>query len=84
MLKEIIKKLEQSVREDYGNTTGILVHKDGKAIYEAYFNGFRCGQCRASILVTKSIFSILIGIAIDRGEIKRVWTRGFWRFSRSI
>ena len=72
MLQEAIKKLEQSVREEYGNTTGILACKDGETVCEAYFNGYSSGDAAHLFSVTKSVFSILIGIAIDRGEIKSV------------
>lgn len=72
MLQEAIKKLEQSVREEYGNTTGILACKDGKTVCEAYFNGCTADNAAHLFSVTKSVFSILIGIAIDHGEIKSV------------
>ena len=72
MLQEKIKHLEQSVREDYSNTTGILVRKDGKTVYEGYFNGFAAENAGHVYSVTKSVFSILIGIAIDLGKIKSV------------
>ena len=72
MLQEKIIKLEQSVREDYSNTTGILVRKDGKTVYEGYFNGFAAENAGHVYSVTKSVFSILIGIAIDLGKIKSV------------
>ena len=72
MLQEKIKKLEQSVREEYGNTTGILVRKNGKTVYEGYFNGYTAENAGHVYSVTKSVFSILIGIAIDLGRIKSV------------
>ena len=72
MLQEKIKKLEQSVREDYGNTTGILVRKDGETVHEGYFNGFAAEHAGHVYSVAKSIFSILIGIAIDLGKIRSV------------
>ena len=72
MLQETIKKLEQSVREEYSNTTGILACKNGETVYEGYFNGYTADNAAHVFSVTKSVFSILIGIAIDRGEIKSV------------
>ena len=72
MLQEKIKRLEQSVRENYGNTTGILLRKNGETVYEGYFNGYTADNAAHLFSVTKSVFSILIGIAIDRGEIKSV------------
>ena len=72
MLQEIIKKLEQSIQQSYGNTTGLLIRKDGRTLYEGYFNGFAAENAGHVYSVTKSVLSILIGIAIDRGEIKGV------------
>jgi len=70
MLQEKIKKLEQSIQQSYGNTTGLLVRKDGRTLYEGYFNGFAAENAGHVYSVTKSVFSILIGIAIDLGRIK--------------
>ena len=72
MLQEKIKKLEQSVREEYDNTTGILVRRDGNTVYEGYFNGYTAEHASHLFSVTKSVFSLLIGIAIDQGSIKSV------------
>lgn len=72
MNEEKIIKLEKTINDQYSNTAGMVVMKNGKTIYENYFN-----ECTASspihvFSVTKSIISILIGIAIDRGDIKSV------------
>lgn len=72
MLQETIKKLEQSIQQSYGNTTGLLVRKDGRTLYEGYFNGFAAEHAGHVYSVTKSVFSILIGIAIDLKKIKSV------------
>ena len=65
-------KLEQIIREKYGNTGAIIVQKNGVSVYEYYEN-----ECTKNIpfhvfSVTKSILSILIGIAIDKGYIKSI------------
>lgn len=67
-----IEAFEKTVSRDYDNIAGMAVLKDSQTLYEAYFN-----ECDASsrihiYSVTKSIISILIGIALDKGYIKSV------------
>ncbi len=83
MNKEKITELEKKINNEYSNIAGIVILKDGKTLYENYFN-----ECTATsrihvYSVTKSIISILIGIAMDKGYIK-VSTRKYWIFSRII
>ncbi len=67
-------------RRDLGaeNIHGILIVKDGMLVFEEYFNGrdseglantFDKDTVHEQFSVTKSIASLLMGIAIDRGEI---------------
>jgi CubicO group peptidase (beta-lactamase class C family) len=60
------------INHDYRNITGIVVRKDGKIQYENYFNECTAASRIHVYSVTKSIISILIGIAIDKGYIKSV------------
>ncbi len=69
---EKVTELEKKVNKDYSNIAGIVVLKNGKTLYENYFN-----ECTATsrihvYSVTKSIISILIGIAMDKGYIKSI------------
>ena len=61
--------LEGRIDRDYGNTAGILVLQNGETEYERYFNGFTGDTATHVFSVTKSILSILIGIAMDQGLI---------------
>ena len=65
-------ELENKINKDYNNITGVVVLKDGKIQYENYFNGCSRESTIHIYSVTKSIVSILIGIAIDKGYIKSV------------
>ena len=67
-----IRELEQKISTDYGNTTGVAVLKEGKLVYEKYFKGCTRESQVHVYSVTKSIISILIGIAVDRGYIQSV------------
>ena len=70
MKKKQRASLENKIEKEYGNIAGIIVLKDDNAVYENYFN-----QCSENdpvhiFSVTKSIISMLFGIAIDQGCIK--------------
>ena len=67
-----IEELEKKISSDYGNTVGIVVLKNGDTVYENYFNGYTLDKAVHLFSVTKSIFSVLIGIALDKGYIQSV------------
>lgn len=64
--------LEKTINSDYNNITGIIVLKNGKTLYENYYNGYTANDTVHVASVTKSVFSALIGIAIDNGYIKSI------------
>lgn len=72
MNQEKISEMEAAIAADYSNIAGMVVLKDGKAVYEKYFGGCtpesRIHVCSA----TKSIVSILFGIALDKGCLDSV------------
>ena len=70
--EEKIAEMETAIAADYSNIAGMVVLKNGKTVYENYF-----GDCtRESRLhvfsVTKSIVSILFGIALDKGYLDSI------------
>jgi len=65
-------KMEKIINSSYSNIGGMIVLKDGKKLYESYFNESSADSTFHVFSVTKSIISILIGIAIDKGYIKSV------------
>ena len=67
-----IKKMEDAIAADYRNMVGMVIVKDGETIYENYYNGCNDKSRIHVFSVTKSIVSILIGIALDKGLIKSV------------
>lgn len=75
MDKEKFIDLEKIITNDYDNTTGIVVLQNGKTVYQNYFNECNDNSKTQIYSVTKSIISILIGIAIDKGYIKSVDTK---------
>ncbi len=65
MLQEAVHRLDD-------NITGILIQKDGETRYENYFHGYSAENAAHVYSVTKSVFSALIGIAIEKGLIRSV------------
>lgn len=65
-------ELERKINTDYTNIAGVVVLKEGRTVYENYFNNCTANSRIHVYSVTKSIISILIGIAIDKGYIKSV------------
>lgn len=72
MNQEKITELENVIDKDHSNIAGMVVLKNGETLYEKYFNGCTADSRIHVYSVTKSILSVLIGIAIDRGYIKSV------------
>jgi CubicO group peptidase (beta-lactamase class C family) len=72
MNQEKIIELEDKINKDYNNIAGIVILKDGKELYENYFNECTANNRIHIFSVTKSIISILIGIAIDKGYVESV------------
>lgn len=72
MNKEKIRVFEQLINNKYNNIAGIVVYQGGHAVYENYFNKCTADSRLHIYSVTKSILSLLIGIAIDEGHIESV------------
>lgn len=53
-------------------TTAYLVVKNDSIIYEHYFEGYKRDSISNVFSVSKSVTSLLLGIAIDEGKIKSV------------
>ncbi len=72
MNQEKVKELESTILREHGNIAGIIVQKNSITEYENYFNGYTAATTFHVFSVTKSIVSLLIGIALDRGYIKSI------------
>lgn len=64
--------LHNLVEERAANVCSVTAIKDGKVVYEDHWNGYGPGDARNVMSVTKSIISLLVGIAIDKGYIGSV------------
>ena len=64
------EKIREIVSKEYSNTLGIVAYKNNRKVYEEYFNGANSDEAVHAFSITKSVVSILIGIAIDKGYIE--------------
>lgn len=64
--------LEKIINTSYNNISGIIVLKNGEILYENYFNEYTAADAVHVASVTKSVFSALIGIALENGHIKSI------------
>ena len=72
--------MEQAVASgEFKKITSVLVARHGKLVYEKYFDG-DANSLRNTRSATKSITSILTGIAIDHHQLTGVDTRAFSYF----
>lgn len=67
-----LSALDKIIKTDYPNLAGLVVCHNGRRELEAYYNGFTAEHQFHVFSVTKSIVSLLIGIALERGEITGV------------
>ena len=60
------------LKRDFKNIHSILLVKNGKLVLEEYFYGYDRDMAHEIHSVSKSITSILVGIAIDQGKVSGV------------
>ena len=66
-----MKELEAAIaKKEYERLSSVVVSKDGKIVYEKYYNGFDKDSIQDVRSVGKTVTGTLIGIAIDKGFIK--------------
>lgn len=66
---ELIERYVKEYNERNPLTHSVIIYKNGNILYENYFNNFNPEKLNNLKSVTKSIVSLLIGIAIDKGYI---------------
>ena len=69
MQPEKLAELEALIRSDYSNLAGLVIREGGRVIYETYFPPYTADNRFHVFSVTKSIISLLFGIALDKGYI---------------
>lgn len=70
-----LAEMESAIRSDqFKKITSVLIARHGKLAYEGYFSGKDADTLMDTRSATKSITSMLIGIAIDKGLLASVDT----------
>jgi len=70
-----LQAMEKVIRSDeFKKITSVLIARHGKLAYEAYFGGTDATTLMDTRSATKSVTSMLIGIAIDKGLLASVDT----------
>lgn len=64
--------LEKTITADHSNIAGMVVLHKGETRYENYFNPCTAASPIHVFSITKSIVSLLIGIALDKAMIKSI------------
>lgn len=72
MKQEKIAEMERAIAADYANIAGMVVLKNGERVYENYFGNCTEDSRIHVFSVTKSVVSVLIGMALDKGYIGRI------------
>jgi CubicO group peptidase (beta-lactamase class C family) len=67
LLREMMQRI---INDTYPNVHSVLIIKDGKLVFEQYFYQYTKDSVQEMRSATKSFFSALTGIAIDKGYIK--------------
>lgn len=67
-----IFSFEDLIKNEYSNIAGIAITKNESLVYERYFDGYTKDDVLHVASVTKSIISVLIGIAVDKGYVKNI------------
>jgi len=70
--KRIEDLVMAAVGGEFGQLHSLVMARNGRLVLEEYFYGHDAGSVHRQASVTKSVSSLLIGIAIDRGEIAGV------------
>jgi CubicO group peptidase (beta-lactamase class C family) len=68
-----LQEMESAIRADeFKKITSVVIARHGKLAYESYFGGTDASTLMETRSATKSITSMLVGIAIDRGLLASV------------
>jgi len=66
------EELHDFIEKQQPNICQIVAYRDNEKVYSDCWNGYKADDCTHIMSATKSIISLLIGIALDKGQIKSV------------
>ena len=62
-------QLHELIEAKQPNICQVAAYRDGKLVFSDEWNGYKDTDCTHIMSATKSIVALLVGIAVDRGEI---------------
>ncbi|MBP5367999.1 MAG: serine hydrolase, partial [Bacteroidales bacterium] len=65
-------ELHNLIADQQPNICQVVAYKDNKKVYSDTWNNYKEDDCVHIMSATKSIMALLIGIAINKGEINSV------------
>ena len=66
------EELHEFIRENQPNICQVTAYKDGSKVYSDTWNDYKENDCVHIMSATKSVMALLVGIAIDKGQINSV------------
>lgn len=66
------ESLHELIQKEQPNICQVFAYKDGEKVYSDEWNDYKQSDCTHVMSVTKSIVSLLVGIALDQGFIKSI------------
>ena len=66
------EELHSLIEREQPNICQMVVYKDNEEVYSDCWNGYKKEDCVHVMSVTKSVMALLVGIAVDKGQIKSV------------
>ena len=66
------QELHKLIETKQPNICQVVAYKAGKKVYSDCWNNYKVDDCAHVMSVTKSVFALLVGIAIDKGQIKSI------------
>ena len=71
--KLLLNQMSNAINQnEYNGINSVIIARGSKIVYENYFNGYRKDSLHDSRSSFKSVTSLLVGIAIDKGFIKSI------------
>ena len=66
------QELHKIIETEQPNICQMVAYKAGEKVYSDCWNNYKVDDCAHVMSVTKSVFALLVGIAIDKGQIKSI------------
>ena len=66
------EELYHLIKEQQPNICQMVAYRNNEKVFSSCWNGYKTDDCTHIMSATKSIVSLLIGIALDKGQIRSV------------